>query len=156
MQTDSIELGFLSVFSLITFFIFLLVSKFSYKIKNGILLDKEFTKPQAFHSEEITRSGGIGCFNFSNDFYLIYFTLYSKILYDYIFISLVMFGIGYLDDAKIKVSPNSRLILMIIFLLILINFLPIYISNIESGFLNHGWKISFFPHYLYCCVFYSL
>ena len=56
MQTDSIELGFLSVFSLITFFIFLLVSKFSYKIKNGILLDKEFTKPQAFHSEEITRS----------------------------------------------------------------------------------------------------
>ncbi len=144
MQTDSIELGFLSIFSLITFFIFLLISKFSYKIKNGVLLDKEFTKPQAFHSEEITRSGGIAVLISVMIFTLIYFTLYSKILYDYIFICLVMFGIGYLDDAKIKVSPNSRLILMIIFLLILINFLPIYISNIDLVFLKPWMENKFF------------
>ena len=59
MQSNSIELGFLSIFSLITFFIFLVISKYSYKINNDALLDKDFKKPQAFHSEAISRSGGI-------------------------------------------------------------------------------------------------
>ena len=59
MQTDSVELGFLSIFALITFFIFLLTSKYSYRLKNGVLLDQDFSKPQAFHEQGITRSGGI-------------------------------------------------------------------------------------------------
>ena len=59
MQSESIESSFLSIFMLITFFIFLLVSKYSYKIKNGILLDQDFLKPQAFHLSAISRSGGI-------------------------------------------------------------------------------------------------
>ena len=59
MQTDSVELSFLSIFSFITFFIFLLVSKYSYKLNNGVLLDRDFSKPQAFHNEAITRSGGV-------------------------------------------------------------------------------------------------
>ena len=59
MQTDSVELSFLSIFAFITFFIFLIVSKYSDKTDNGILLDKDFFKPQAFHSEAISRSGGV-------------------------------------------------------------------------------------------------
>ena len=59
MGPESIEASFLSIFALISFFIFLLTSKFSDKIKNGALLDKNFTKPQAFHDTPITRSGGI-------------------------------------------------------------------------------------------------
>ena len=59
MQPDSVELSFLSIFAFITFFIFLLISKYSYKIKNGVLLDEDFHKPQAFHNESISRSGGI-------------------------------------------------------------------------------------------------
>ena len=59
MQSDSIELSFLSVFAFITFFIFLIVSKYSNKLNNGILLDEDFVKPQAFHIEAISRSGGI-------------------------------------------------------------------------------------------------
>ena len=39
MGTESIEASFLSIFALITFFIFLIISKFSHKIKNGALLD---------------------------------------------------------------------------------------------------------------------
>ena len=42
MQTDSIELSFLSLFTFITFFIFLIVSKYSHKLNQGILLDKDF------------------------------------------------------------------------------------------------------------------
>ena len=48
MGTESIEASFLSIFALISFFI-LIISKFSYKIRGGALLDKEFSKPQVFH-----------------------------------------------------------------------------------------------------------
>ena len=59
MGTESIEASFLSIFALISFFIFLFVSKYSHKIKGGALLDKDFLKPQAFHDLPVTRSGGI-------------------------------------------------------------------------------------------------
>ena len=38
MQTNIIEMSFLSVFSFITFFIFYITSKYSHKLNNGILL----------------------------------------------------------------------------------------------------------------------
>ena len=38
MQTESIELGFLSIFALITFFIFLIISKYSYEFEKDTLL----------------------------------------------------------------------------------------------------------------------
>ena len=47
MGNETIELSFLSIFTLITFFIFFFVSKYSFKFKNGILLDEDFSKPQA-------------------------------------------------------------------------------------------------------------
>ena len=42
MGTESIESSFLSIFALISFFIFLLVSKYSHKIRGGALLDEDF------------------------------------------------------------------------------------------------------------------
>ena len=59
MGTESIEASFLSIFALISFFIFLLVSKYSHKVKGGALLDSDFSKPQAFHETPVSRSGGI-------------------------------------------------------------------------------------------------
>ena len=136
MQTDSIELSFLSIFAFITFFIFLIVSKYSDKLNNGILLDKDFSKPQAFHKEAISRSGGIASIISLFIFFGIYYLLFSKILYEHIFVCTSLFLVGYLDDIKIKISPNIRLLLMIIFLIIFINFLPIEIKNIDLIFLN--------------------
>ena len=49
MGTESIEASFLSIFALLSFFTFLLVSKYSHKIMGGVLLDEDFSKPQAFH-----------------------------------------------------------------------------------------------------------
>ena len=136
MQTDSVELSFLSIFAFITFFIFLIVSKYSNKADKGILLDKDFFKPQAFHNEAISRSGGIASIISLFTFFAIYYLFFSKILYEYIFVCISLFLIGYLDDIKIKISPNIRLLLMIIFLIIFINFLPIEIKNIDLIFLN--------------------
>ena len=44
MQAESVESGFLKIFLLLTFFIFLITNKYSYKLNNGVLLDKDFSK----------------------------------------------------------------------------------------------------------------
>ncbi len=135
MGTESIEASFLSMFALISFFIFLLTSKFSHKIKGGALLDKDFLKPQAFHDTAVTRSGGIATIISISIFFVIYYLLYAKVLYDYIFISYSMFLIGFLDDLRINIKPLSRLIAMVLLLFSLIYILPIKILNIDIPFL---------------------
>ena len=155
METVSLEQSFLSIFTLITFFIFLIVSKYSHKIKKGILLDQDFLKPQAFHSLAISRCGGIAGVVSFNIFLLIYYSLYSKILYEYIFICNLMFLIGFLDDFKINISPFKRLLLMIIFLFFSIYFLPIKILNIDIFFLSSLLQINIFSSFfvLLCFLF---
>ena len=136
MGNESIELSFLSIFTLITFFIFLIVSKYSYKFKSGIILDKDFSKPQAFHQSAISRSGGIAGIISLNIFFIINYLIYSNFLLDYFFISNLMFLVGFLDDVKFNISPSKRLVLMILFLIILIHFIPIKISNIDVPVLS--------------------
>ena len=144
MQIESIEFSFLSIFTLITFFIFLITSKYSYKIKNGALLDQDFSKPQAFHRHAIPRSGGLAGIISLNIFFFFYFLLYSNALYEYIFICNLMFLIGFLDDIKIKISPFKRLVLMIIFLFLSIHILSLKISNVDIPFLLSILEIDIF------------
>jgi len=136
METNSVESGFLSIFALLTFFIFLIVCKFSHKLRNGILLDQDFSKPQAFHKEAIYRSGGTACIISFILFLGVNYLLFEKIFYEYFFICFSLFFIGYLDDIKIKISPNSRLLLMVIILIILINTLSIKIMHVDLVFVN--------------------
>ncbi len=136
MQTESIELSFLSLFTFISFFIFLIISKYSHKLNQGILLDKDFLKPQAFHSEPISRSGGIAALLSFLIFLGIYYLLFSEVLYQYFFICTSLFFIGYLDDIKKEVSSNVRLILMIIIFIFFINLFSIEIKNVDLIFLS--------------------
>jgi len=144
METESIEASFLSIFALISFFIFLVISKFSNQINDGALLDIDLDKPQAFHETPVSRSGGLAIIISLSVFFGIYYLLYSKILYDYIAISFTMFLVGFLDDLKIKVKPSRRLTIMIISLFIIIYFLPIKISNIDIPFLTLVLNIDIF------------
>ena len=155
MQLESIEFSFLSIFTLINFFIFLTISKYSYKIKNGALLDKDFSKPQAFHRHAISRSGGLAGIISLNIFFLIYFLLYSNILYEYIVISNLMFCIGFFDDIKIKVSPSKRLLLMIFSLFFSIHFISIEIFKVDIPFLIDILKIDILSSFfvLLCFLF---
>ena len=125
MGTESIEASFLSIFALVSFFIFLLVSKFSQLIKSGALLDKDFSKPQAFHDIPVTRSGGIAAIISLSIFFYIYYLLYSEILYNYILISYSVFIVGFLDDLKINIKPMNRLIIMMFLLFTFIFILPV-------------------------------
>ena len=135
MGTESIEASFLSIFALISFFIFLFVSKYSHKIRNGSLLDKDFSKPQAFHDFPVSRSGGLAVIISLTILFVIYYLLYSKVLYEYIFISYSVFLIGFLEDLRIYVTPSRRLITMTLLLFIFIITLPIKIFNIDIPFL---------------------
>ena len=136
MQMDSIELSFLSIFTFLTFFIFLSVNNYSNKLYKGILLDKDFSKPQAFHKDAISRSGGIACIICLFVYFGINHLIFSNIPYEYLFVCTSLFLIGCLDDIKIKISPNVRLMMMVIFLILFITFLPIKIFNIDLIFLN--------------------
>ena len=116
MPAENITLSLLSIISLVSFFVVFLVSKFSNKIGNGILLDQDFNKPQAFHKDSVSRSGGLAGTISLSIFFILYYFLFEKILIDYIALSLSMFLIGFLEDIKFKINPNYRLLLMIIFL----------------------------------------
>ena len=135
MGAESIEASFLSIFALISFFVFLIVSKYSHKIKEGVLLDIDFSKPQAFHDFPVTRSGGIATIISLSFFFIIYYILYSEVLYDYILISYSVFIVGILDDLRMNIKPLKRLIIMILLLFIFIYFLPIKILYIDIPFL---------------------
>ena len=144
MGTESIEASFLSIFALISFFIFLLLSKYSHKIRGGALLDEDFSKPQAFHDTPVTRSGGTAVIISLSIFFVIYYLLYSKILYEYIFISYSMFLIGVIDDLKIKIKPFKRLLIMILMLFTFIYFFQIKILNIDIPLLEFIYNNHFF------------
>ena len=136
MPTDSPALSLLSVISLISFFIVLLISKFSIKIKNGNLLDQDFEKPQAFHSEPIARCGGLAGFLSLIIFFILYYLLFKEILFNYAALSTTFFLIGFLEDLRFKISPNYRLILMILSLLFFIFIFSISIESVDLNFLS--------------------
>ena len=148
MGTESIEASFLSIFALISFFIFLLISKYSHRLRGGALLDKDFSKPQAFHDTPVTRSGGIAAIISLSIFFYIYYLLYAEVLYNYILISYSVFIVGFLDDLRINIKPFKRLMLMVFLLFIIIYFLPIKIFNIDVPFLS-----SFMSSHLFSSIF---
>ena len=106
MPAESASLSLLSVISLASFFVALLASKFSDKIGNGILLDHDFKKPQAFHNELIPRSGGLAGIISLLIFFILYNLLFQEILIDYLMLSIFMFSLGFLEDVNFKINPK--------------------------------------------------
>ena len=138
MEKEQAILSFLSVISLISFFVTLTIQKTSSRIKNGILMDQDFDKPQAFHREAVPRSGGLATMISLIFFIVIYYLLFGRFLNDYLFLPIALFVIGFLEDINFKTNPNVRLFLMIMILSLSIVFLSINIDNMDVPFLK-GW-----------------
>ena len=117
MPTESASLSLLSVISLLSFFVALMVNKFSPKIGKGALMDKDFEKPQAFHKEPVARIGGLASVISLIIFFLLYYFLFNQILFDYLFLSIAIFLLGFIEDLKIRISPNYRLTAMVLILI---------------------------------------
>jgi len=140
MPTESASLSFLSIVSLISFFVVLITKNFSNKIGNGVLLDQDFDKPQAFHKEAVARSGGLAAIISLIIFFVLYYFLFNKILLDYFFLSTAIFALGFLEDLKFKINPNYRLIIMIVALMFFIMFFSINLISVDLNFLNLWMK----------------
>ena len=140
MPTESASLSLLSIFSLVSFFIFLLISKYSNKIGSGVLLDSDFEKPQAFHKELTPRSGGLAAIISLCIFFILYYLLFKKFFLEYLILSIPIFLLGFLEDIKFKFSANYRLIMMISILTFFIYFFQINIRGVDVIYLSTWMK----------------
>jgi len=130
------NLNFFIIFSLISFFTTFLISKYSKFLFVESLLDKDFSKPQAFHKKPIARIGGFAILFLFILFILFYFLVFDIFLRDYFATTLLLFFLGFLDDLKIKIKPSMRLVLMLIVLIACINIFSIQITRSGLEFLN--------------------
>ena len=123
------------------FFLFSIIFSFSIvriskKIFKGQLIDKDFSKPQAFHHQATARVGGLIFFFLFLIFIFIFFKIYDYFLIDYFLIASSFFILGFLDDLKVKISPNYRLIIMLMILVFSINIFSIEVNRSGLEFLN--------------------
>ena len=136
MPVENLEISLLSIISLVSFFVFLIISKFSHKIGNGVMLDTEFDKPQAFHTEVTPRSGGLAGIISLFIFFISYYFLFQELISKYIFISLFVFFLGFLEDIKFNIKPNLRLLMMTGVMFFFIFFFSITINGVDLPFLR--------------------
>ena len=140
---------FLICFNLFFYKYFLL---FLNKYKPKLLIDDQFTKPQAFHEFQTPIAGGI-CIFFS--FLIIYFDflLFKNIyLFEYFSFCTLFFLLGFLDDVKVNINPKARLGLMILFLILLIKYNSFYIDKTGVETLNNWLESSQFFSLIFICL----
>ncbi len=144
MNENPIELSLLSLFTLISFFIFLIIQKFSHQIFTGKLLDNDFLKPQAFHQEPISRAGGVASIILILLYIYLHNLFFSKIYYEYLAIGSSLFLLGFVDDLKFRLKPSLRLLIMISILLFCIHFFSLNIKKVDLIFLDNWLRNQFF------------
>jgi len=132
------------IFSLIAFISTFLIAKYSIFFFSGSLLDKDFLKPQAFHEKPTARIGGFAILLLFILFVISYFFISGVFLKNYFTFALSLFFLGFLDDLKIKINPNVRLLIMLIILIACINIFSIQINRSGLEFLDYWLENSIF------------
>ena len=152
---SELNINFFIFFSIISFFCLYLITKYSRLFFSGSLLDKDFLKPQAFHKKPVARIGGLAIIFLFSLFLLFYFLMFNEFPVDYFIISLLLFILGFLDDLKIRINPNIRLILMFCLLVFCINIFSIQITKSGLEFLNQWLENNIFQIFfvLLCFLF---
>ena len=150
MDINNIILTFFLIgFNLLFYKYFIIIlNKKNFKF----LIDDQLKKPQAFHISPIPVIGGIGIF-FSLlilDFYFFFFK--NIFLLEYLSFCTFFFLLGFVDDIKINFNPKIRLILMIIFLVLLIEYNNFYLEKTGIEFLNHWIESSELFSLIFICL----
>ena len=146
--------------NLILFFLLVIFGLFFYnnflkilnKYNSKLLIDAQFSKPQAFHEYPISVAGGTGIFLL---FLIVYFNfLFFKniIFFEYLSICTFVFFLGFFDDVKINIKPKYRLTLMIIFLLTLIKYNNFYLEKTGIEILNYWLENSEIFSLIFICL----
>ena len=101
-----------------------------------LLVDDQFSKPQAFHEKAISTSGGLYIFS---SFLIVLFNFFffkQTVFLEYLSFCTLFFIIGFIDDIKINVKAKIRLLLMIVGLIFLVKYNNFYIYKTGIEFLN--------------------
>jgi len=151
MELNNIIFAFFLLFFGYFFNKYLLV--FLKKTKSIFLADNQFQKPQAFHENSTYRLGGIMFFSLFAIVSLYLFVSKNIFYPEYISFCTLFFLLGWLDDLKINVEPNFRLLIMIFILIILVVSNKFYIEKTGFKFLNDLLEINIFSLIFICLCF---
>jgi len=123
------------------------------KINTNLLIDDQFSKPQAFHKNSVPRLGGITLY-FLLALAFIYLFLSKNIFsFEYISFCSLFFILGFIDDLKINIAPKFRLIIMAMSLVALITSSGIHINKTGLEFLDNLIVIDIFSLIFICFCF---
>jgi UDP-GlcNAc:undecaprenyl-phosphate/decaprenyl-phosphate GlcNAc-1-phosphate transferase len=126
--------------SLVIFFSFIFnkyLLFFFKKINTNLLIDDQFSKPQAFHKNSTPRLGGITLYFLLTLAFIYLFFSKDIFSFEYISFCSFFFILGFIDDLKINIAPKFRLIIMTVFLVALITSSGININKTGLEFLNN-------------------
>ena len=130
--------------SLILFFVLIIFGIISYKyfipflkkIYIKLLVDDQFSKPQAFHDSPVSTAGGLVIF-LSFLILIIYSLIFKNIFFEeYLMFCTLFFLLGFIDDIKVNIKPKTRLFSMIVLLIILVGYTDFHIDKTGIEFLN--------------------
>ena len=122
------------------------------KYNSKLLIDDQFTKPQAFHESPISIAGGLYIFFLSLIVYFYFFLFKNVFFFEYLSFCLLFFSLGILDDIKININPKTRLVLMIIFLIVLVKYNNFYVDKTGIEILNNWLDASKFFSLIFICL----
>jgi len=149
------DLNNLILFSLIIVFNLFFYKYFLSILKNykpKLLIDDQYTKPQAFHESPVSTAGGI-CIFFSQLIVYFYLFLSKNIFFlEYFSFCTLFFILGLVDDVKINIKPVTRLALMIVFLIVLVKYNNFYIDRTGIEELNNWIENSKIFSLIFICV----
>ena len=150
MDSNNLILFFSLIGFSLFFYKYLLLILNKYKPK--LLIDDQFKKPQAFHESPISTAGGV-CIFFSLLIVYFDFLLVKNIIFlEYLSFCTLFFILGLVDDLKIDIKPNTRLALMIIFLIVLVKYNNFYIDKTGIEFLNNFIENSKIFSLIFICL----
>ncbi len=144
MNPENLELSLLSLFAVTSFFLMLLNEKIFSNNTINFFLDKDFNKPQAFHVDPISRTGGLASIILFILYYILDKNFINFLTYKYLLLGIGIFCIGFMDDLKINISPAVRLFLMVLLLISFIYYFSISIDRVDLKFLNMWLKSEIF------------
>ena len=116
------------------------------------LIDDQFKKPQAFHENSTSITGGI-CIFLSFLIVSLNLVFFKNLFYlEYITFCILFFLLGLVDDLKINLRPKVRLAIMIVMLIFLIKYNNLYIEYTGISFLNNWLENSVIFSLFFVCL----
>jgi len=146
MELDKIIL----IFFLSVIFNYILIKNYNFFFLKKIA-DTEFKKPQAFHKFPAIRTGGLTIL-----FFLIIFAVFNEDKNNYFFcmiiLSFFLFIIGFLEDLKVHIKPETRLFFLLLLSFSIIYYFNIRVLNTQVQFLNNIIYYNKFFSVIFVCL----